>query len=208
MNGPAETIRFSRDGPLAITDFDEFAAQYRQAFPRLRLIAAAIINDSAHAEDIVQEAALIAVSKAAQFRAGSSFSAWLAAIVRHCALNYRRKIQTRKTFATDPTHLAQYEDQTVVAGGVWPSVGANGEVLPFQASFDDELVGALNALGDDARCCLLLRIVQRLSYAEISDLLQIPEGTAMSHVHRGKQALRQRLSSPNRTPEQFVSPPK
>lgn len=203
MNGPAETTRFSRDGPLAITDFDEFAAQYQQAFPRLRLIAAAIVGDSTHAEDIVQEAALIAVSKAGQFRAGSSFSAWLAAIVRRCALNYRRKVHARKTFATDPTRLAQQEAPISVAGGPCSSIGARGDVLPFQASFDDELLRALQTLSDEARCCLLLRVVQRLSYAEISDMLQIPEGTAMSHVHRGKSALRQRLSSPYPTTNQL-----
>ena len=207
MDGPAETIRLLRDGPLAITDFDEFAAQYQQAFPRLRLIAAAIAGDSTHAEDIVQEAALIAVSKAGHFRAGSSFSAWMAAIVRRCALNYRRKVHARKTFATDPTHLAQHADPSSVTGGPCPGMGVTGKVLPFQAAFDDELLHALELLSDEARCCLLLRVVQRLSYAEISDLLQIPEGTAMSHVHRGKLALRQRLSSPHSTPEPLVSPP-
>jgi RNA polymerase sigma-70 factor (ECF subfamily) len=207
MDGPTETTRETSSGPLAITDFDDFAAQYCQAFPRLHLIAAAIVCDSSHAEDIVQEAALIAVSKAGQFRAGSSFSAWLAAIVRRCALNYRRKARTRRTFATDPNNLAQHEAH-MPGSSAWPSVGAAGEILPFQVSFDDEVLRALNALSDDARCCLLLRVVQRLSYAEISELLQIPEGTAMSHVHRGKITLRQRLAPANPSPERFVISPK
>jgi RNA polymerase sigma-70 factor (ECF subfamily) len=208
MDGPAETTRLPDSGPLAITDFDEFAALYQQAYPRLHLIAVAIIGDPSHADDIVQEAALIAVSKTEQFRAGSSFSAWLAAIVRRCALNHRRKARTRRTFATDPSHLAQHEDPLAGAGGAWPSVSATGELLPFQASFDDEVLRALGALSDEARCCLLLRVVQQLSYAEISDLLEIPEGTAMSHVYRGKLSLRQRLSSTNPAPEPFSVSPK
>ena len=53
------------------------------------------------------------------------------------------------------------------------------------------MVRALQTLSDEARCCLLLKVVQQLSYAEIAVLLQIPAGTAMSHVHRAKKALRE-----------------
>lgn len=208
MESPAETTRASESGPLAITDFEGFRAQYEQAFPRLHLIAAAIVCDVTYAEDIVQEAALIAVSKVEQYRPGTNFSAWLAAIVRRCALNYRRKLRTRRTFATNPALLAQHEDSASEATRCWPSVGSDGELLPHQASFDDEMLGALNLLTDEARCCLLLRVVQQRSYAEISNLLQIPEGTAMSHVHRAKSALRQQLSRTNPQPEPLVVSPK
>lgn len=207
MTSPPEMPRVSRNGPLEIADFGEFAAQYQQIFPRLKLIAVAITNDSAHAEDIVQEAALIAVTKAEQFRPGSSFAAWMAAIVRRCALNHRRKIHHRKTYATDPATFAQREDRSQESSKPWPSVGAMGELMPFQASFDDEVVGALNDLSEEARCCLLLRVVQRLSYAEIAELMQIPEGTAMSHVHRGKLALREKLTLPHHATDQVLSPP-
>ena len=61
--------------------------------------------------------------------------------------------------------------------------------------FDDEVPRALNAMSDIARCCLLLQVVQNLSYAEISELMQIPPGTAMSHVHRGKTMLSERLQN-------------
>ena len=45
-----------------------------------------------------------------------------------------------------------------------------------------------------ARACLLLRAVQDLDYSELSRLLGIPEGTAMSHVHRARNALRRALA--------------
>jgi DNA-directed RNA polymerase specialized sigma24 family protein len=47
---------------------------------------------------------------------------------------------------------------------------------------------------------LLLRTVEKLSYAEIAALMDMPEGTAMSHVHRSKMALRERLSRPSSPP--------
>jgi len=58
------------------------------------------------------------------------------------------------------------------------------------------VIQALSQVNDVARTCVLLRIVQQLSYAEIAEILQIPQGTAMSHVHRTKQFLRERLKNP------------
>jgi RNA polymerase sigma-70 factor, ECF subfamily len=72
-------------------------------------------------------------------------------------------------------------------------VDHSGELLSNQSAFDDEVLIALKRLNHDARCCLLLRTVQKLSYAEIAEVMQIPEGTAMSHVHRSKNEMRNRL---------------
>jgi RNA polymerase sigma-70 factor, ECF subfamily len=206
MNGRPDMPRNPRDGPLEVTDFEEFAAQYRLVYPRLKLIAVAITCDAAQAEDIVQEAVLIAVSKIGQFRVGSNFSAWLAAIVRRCALNHRRKIRNRKTFATDPSSLALEEAPSAPSAAISP-VNSAGQILPLQASFDDELLRALNGLTEDARCCLLLRVVQQHSYAEIAEMLEIPEGTAMSHVHRSKATLRKQLASLDLANERQLIPP-
>jgi RNA polymerase sigma-70 factor (ECF subfamily) len=52
----------------------------------------------------------------------------------------------------------------------------------------------LGDVGEVARACLLLRTLEGLEYAEISRLLEIPEGTAMSHVHRTRRYLRDRLA--------------
>jgi RNA polymerase sigma-70 factor, ECF subfamily len=190
-------------GPLEVTDPQSFAAQFRDAYPRLALVAAGVTGDRQSAEDIVQEAAVIAFEKADRFTPGTNFGAWLAEIVRRCALNYRRKKQQRRTFAADPAVLGQMETNAAPASDPWPIAQNSGEILDNQSSFDDELVSALNQLSADARSCLLLRIVEKLSYAEIAALMHMPEGTAMSHVHRSKLALRERLS---RSPS-AASPP-
>jgi RNA polymerase sigma-70 factor (ECF subfamily) len=49
------------------------------------------------------------------------------------------------------------------------------------------------SLDEIPRTCLVLRVVHGLAYSEISSALDIPEGTAMSHVHRSRLALRERL---------------
>jgi RNA polymerase sigma-70 factor (ECF subfamily) len=181
-------------GPAFIADSQAFAAQYRQAYARLVIVAASVTGERFAAEDIVQEAAVIAFEKFRHFSPGSNFAAWMAEIVRRCALNHRRKTQQRRTYAADPAVLGQM-NHDAPAEEPWPLVRGSGQLVADQASFDDALAGALATLSEEARACLLLRIVEKLSYAEIAALLNIPEGTAMSHVHRSKAALRQRLST-------------
>jgi RNA polymerase sigma-70 factor (ECF subfamily) len=171
----------------------DFIAQYRQAYPRLTTIAAAITGDQIQAEDIVQEAAIIALEKLDEFHPGTNLVAWLAEIVRRCALNYRRKTQNRKTYAADPASLVQLAQSPSFGLTTSPPAGQTGNMLADQSDFDDEMMTALGRLNHDARSCLLLRTIHKLSYTEIAEILQIPEGTAMSHVHRSKNELRNRL---------------
>ena len=194
MTAPRNSKPGTVSGPHDATDPQWFAAQFRAAYPRLALVAAGVLGDRQTAEDIVQEAAIIAFEKAGDFTPGTNFAAWLAEIVRRCALNERRKTQHRKTYAADPVRLAQIDDRSATRQQRSPIARATGRILDDQAAFDDELVGALNQLSDDARCCLLLRTVEKLSYAEIAELMKMPEGTAMSHVHRSRATLRRLLS--------------
>jgi RNA polymerase sigma-70 factor (ECF subfamily) len=173
-------------------DPDRFAALFQDAFGQLWLIAAAIIGDRVGAEDIVQEAALAALDKLEQFHPGTNFNAWLARFVRWHAFNYVRKQTGRNTLPADPHQLDlnSARDATEL-----PSLKTDltGEIPEYQTHFDDEVVRALRAVGDTSRACMLLRTVHLLSYREIAELLEIPEGTAMSHVHRTRQVLRDRL---------------
>jgi RNA polymerase sigma-70 factor (ECF subfamily) len=176
-----------------LTEPLKFAADFQQAYARLSAIAAGVTGDPASAEDIVQEASIIAFQKVDQFVTGTNFAAWAAQIVRNCALNHRRKSGLRRTYPTDPAALLQNEIGSSSSPRV---ILSNGELLDDQEAFDDRVLAALQLLEPDARCCLLLRILEDLSYAEIAELLAIPEGTAMSHVHRSKATLRKVLEIP------------
>lgn len=180
-------------GSSRAMDPELVAAHYRKAYPSLHLIASGIIGDRTHAHDIVQEAFVIALEKSSHFAAGASYVAWLSGIVRRCSLNYARKVRGRRTTAADPDLLAQTKEGDVVDQTSWPISGRTGELVDSQLDFDDETMHALGVISAESRCCLLLRVVQNLSYAEISELMQIPEGTAMSHVHRSKRQIRRLL---------------
>lgn len=159
---------------------DEFAREFARARPRLVCIAAAVLGTRHGAEDAVQEAAVIALDKLGDFEPGTRIEAWLARIVRFVALNHGR--ERARARARD-------------GGGSVEQLGAPGERSGALAlEFDDRLMRALGTLGETARAALLLRTVLELDYREISGVLGIPEGTAMSHVFRARETLRRALT--------------
>lgn len=174
----------------------EFSSRLEPLRRTLWLIAASILGGGpgagrGDAEDVVQEAAVIALRKLDEFdpstaRGGDGgFAAWMGQIVRNVARNQARKQARRRTVATDPGDMDR-------AGS-----GASGLARLDEAhdvELDQHVLDALNELDEIPRTCLLLRTVRDLPYREISNVLGIPEGTAMSHVHRARKTLRARLS--------------
>jgi DNA-directed RNA polymerase specialized sigma24 family protein len=86
----------------------EFAALFRESSRVLWLIAVGIVGDAALADDVVQEAAVVAYRKFDQFRSGTNFAAWMAQTVRYVALNEARREHRR----------AELDDETRSAGPV------------------------------------------------------------------------------------------
>ena len=177
-------------------DIELFVAQLKDCYQRCWLIAAAVTGDRVEADDIVQEAALVALQKRSEFTPGTSFGAWMAQIVRLTALNHLKKQSRRNTVVSDPTKMDQRESsQTMLSPNELFAFTEDGCLVAHQTAFDDETRRALLDLGDVSRQCLLLRVVQQLSYDEIAETLKIPAGTVMSHVHRAKQSIRAHLKS-------------
>jgi RNA polymerase sigma-70 factor (ECF subfamily) len=172
----------------------DFSAQFKASFRTLWLVAVGITGDRGGAEDVVQEAALLALGKLDQFEPGTNFRAWMAQMVRYVALNHARKRQKHRASALGP----ELEETGSLASSHPKEsalrLGRHGELPADQAFFDDHVTKALNSVSDIARACLLLRTIEQMEYSEISKVLQIPEGTAMSHVHRARQHLRERLA--------------
>ncbi len=142
-------------------------------------VAAGVLGDRDQAEDVLQEAALIALGKLESFRPGSSFVAWMSQYVRFVSLNHRRKTERRR-------RALDAEGAPVLA----PSAAAP---VDSQALFDRNVAQALASLTEAQRTCLLLKTVVELDYAEIASLLEMPAGTAMSHVSRARAKMHRLL---------------
>jgi RNA polymerase sigma-70 factor (ECF subfamily) len=177
-----------------VIDVDSFAAQLTACYQRMWLVAAAITGDRTEADDIVQEASMVGLQKRSDFAGGTDFAAWMCQIVRLTALNYRKKTIRRNLRVTDPAEIDQTNSDGASRGhDAQLPLTDQGRLRESQCDFDDEVSSALRGISDVARTCLLLRVVDQLSYDDISRMLQIPVGTAMSHVHRAKQSIRKRL---------------
>ena len=173
-----------------------FAELFCSSYPMLWGIALGMTGNRADAEDVVQEAALIGFGKRSTYQPGTYFHAWMAAIVRNTANNQRRKITRNRHQPLQHNELqANAPDQT---GSL--SAASQGVVQADQQAFDDRLLEALQSLTPVARACLLLRTVHELDYDAIVELMDIPKNTALSHVHRARKTLREKLS-PQTTPD-------
>jgi RNA polymerase sigma-70 factor (ECF subfamily) len=162
-------------GPLTPSGF---ATMFRASSRVLWCVAVGVVGHRDQGEDIVQEAALLALGKLDSFEPGSSFAAWMGQYVRFVALNHRRKSERRK-------RALEAES---------PSLQPRVAPPPTEPDmFDRNVSDALASLSEAQRTCLLLKTVVELEYAEISALLEIPAGTAMSHVSRARAKMRQQL---------------
>lgn len=177
-------LRQAKD-PAAIMSAQDFGGEFRAASRILWLIAVGIVGDPNEAEDVVQDAAMVAYRKRHLFEPGTSFRAWLGAIVRNVALNVKRSRKRRRGAVNG------FAERHGKLGSGDPS---QSEAIVMDLGLDARVVVALSEIADIPRACLLLRTVGELHYAEIATVLDIPEGTAMSHVHRSRAALRERLT--------------
>ncbi len=171
---------------------DELARGYDAAARTLWCVAAGVLGRRDGAEDVLQESVMIALTKLETFDRATNLTAWLARIVRYVALNHARR--HRRQAATPGDALLESRSIAPAPRAASP-IRSDGVLNQDQSSFDDHVVAALDELDETPRACLLLRTTLDLPYREIARVLDIPEGTAMSHVHRARHSLGSRLES-------------
>ena len=150
------------------------------ALPHLRALygTAYRMTRNAHdAEDLVQETFLRAYRGFHRFEAGTNIRAWLFTILHRVR--------------TDAFRRAGRSPRTVEMAGEGPAVPAPQEAL---AGGGEDIERALAALPEPFRVAVVLRDVEELTYDEIARVLDIPIGTVMSRIHRGRGLLRSALS--------------
>lgn len=199
-SGTPDDVQRGGSAPPPLSD-GEFAGRLQSSYRVFWLIAMSIVRDSQFADDVVQEAALIGLRKRSSYKAGTNFDAWIGTIVRNVARNRARKERRIRTSFIQPGSTAR----SGRAEGTEPSVDALSErqargdaesrTGSAAGDTDAKVRRWLDDVGEVPRACLVLRTIEGLDYAEISRLLEIPEGTAMSHVHRTRRFLRQKLIS-------------
>jgi RNA polymerase sigma-70 factor (ECF subfamily) len=141
-----------------------------------------LTGKQADAEDLTQQAFLVALRKRDQLRDESKALAWLRTLLRNEFLQIVRRPQARVA-----------EDLSSVVDGA-----ASHEEGLVQGEEHDRLQRALADMAPEFRVPLLMFHVEELSYREIAYELQVPAGTVMSRISRGRAVLRQVLGDETR----------
>ena len=147
-----------------------------QHFESVYRFAYRLSGTSHDAEDISQQAFLDAHRKLDTLREPDKVRAWLFMIVRNL---YRRRIRDQATHGEVALEVL---------------VEPAGEERVEQSLDSESLQQVLNSLPEEFRSVLLLFYFRELSYREIAEQLNVPIGTVMSRLSRGKQQLRERIS--------------
>jgi RNA polymerase sigma-70 factor (ECF subfamily) len=169
-----------RDSGSPGTLWAAFEAEAMPHVDRLFRLAMWWERDRHEAEDLVQETLVQALQSFHRFTAGTNCRAWLVTILQHVRSN-RRRAKLRRLTVEDP-------DDRIA------------ETVPFvppvpQHLTDEEVLAAIRDIPEAYQEVLLLSDVEELTYKEIAAALQIPLGTVMSRLHRGRALLRQHLAS-------------
>ncbi|KAB2963578.1 sigma-70 family RNA polymerase sigma factor [Zoogloea sp.] len=150
--------------------------------PRLRRYARALVGDRAAADDLVQDTLERAWSRLARWRPGSDLRTWLFAIMHNLRVDQLRHPAVECVPIDEDAH-----------------------VLPVRASQSDRieldnLAEALAQVPEEQRAVLLLISLEEMTYAEVAATLDIPVGTVMSRLSRGRERLRQILTGDRASP--------
>ena len=160
--------------------------------PSLYTAALRMTRNPADAEDLVQETYLKAYRGFGGFREGTNLKAWLYKILTNTFINtYRAK--KRRPSESDLEDVEELYLYHRLGGLEAVAAGRSAEDQVLEHVTDAEVKEALESLPEQFRIAVLLGDVEGFSYKEIAEILDIPIGTVMSRLHRGRKALQKRL---------------
>jgi RNA polymerase sigma-70 factor (ECF subfamily) len=175
-----------------MADQATFADQAMELMPSLYAAALRMTRNAADAEDLVQETYLKAYRGFGGFEQGTNLKAWLYRILTNTYINIYRAKKRRP----EESELDEVEDLYLYRriGGLEAALaGRSAEDELLERFTDHEVKQAIEALPENFRMAVLLADVEGFAYKEIADILDIPIGTVMSRLHRGRKALQKQL---------------
>lgn len=175
-----------------MADQANFADAAMAHMPSLYTAALRMTRKPADAEDLVQETYLKAYRAFGGFQEGTNLKAWLYRILTNTYINAYRSRMRRP----DESDLDDVEDLYLYRrlGGLEGSrLGSSAEDEVLAHFTDDEVKQAVESLPEQFRLAVLLADVEGFSYKEIAEIMDVPVGTVMSRLHRGRRALQKAL---------------
>ena len=175
-----------------MADQATFAEQAMPLMSSLYSGALRMTRNPADADDLVQETYLRAFRGFGGFQEGTNLKAWMYRILTNTYINSYRAKQRRP----DETDLDEVEDLYLYRrlGGLEAARSGRSAEDELMDTFSEaEVKTAIEELPENFRMAVLLADVEGFSYKEIAEILDIPIGTVMSRLHRGRKALQKKL---------------
>jgi RNA polymerase sigma-70 factor (ECF subfamily) len=141
------------------------------------------------AEDLVQEALMRAFQAWGRFIPGSNARAWVFRILTNSFINTCRRRKRHRRFATETPQDAE----RALYGSARPRKARDPEAEMLASALSDDVVAALDTLGDDYREVVMLADISGCRYRDIAEQLEVPIGTVMSRLFRARRQLESQL---------------
>ena len=171
---------------------EQFTADAMQYAPQLFSTALRMTRNRSDAEDLVQETYVKGWRSFRTFQEDTNLRAWLFRIMTNTYIN---KYNAAKRKGTE-VELDDVEELFLYKrlGSIDQSkLSSSAEDQMLNLFTDDEVKNALESLPEDFRIPVLLSDVDGFSYKEIAEMLEIPMGTVMSRLHRGRKIMQKML---------------
>jgi RNA polymerase sigma-70 factor (ECF subfamily) len=174
-----------------VAEPDAFETEALGFLDALYRTALRMTRSEADAEDLVQETYIRALRFRDQFTPGTNLKAWLFRILTNTFINSYRRRQSQPEF-TELDDVDEFSLYKRMSDLKVSSASGNPETEFLNGLVDSEVKDALVELPEKFRQVVLLD-VEGFSYKEIAEMLDIPIGTVMSRLHRGRKFLQKRL---------------
>ncbi len=176
---------------LTSEDKDRFQLEALPPLDSLYAGALRMTRNPADAEDLVQETMMRAYRAFDRFEPGTNLKAWLFRILTNAYINTYRKKQ-REPLKVSQDEVAEFDLYRELKNHD-PQLEITPETLVLDSLVDTDIIEAIDDLPEQFRMAVVLSDVEGFSYAEMAQIMDVPLGTVMSRLHRGRKALQKRL---------------
>ena len=175
-----------------VTTREDFTHDAMQHAPQLFSTAMRMTRNRSDAEDLVQETFIKAWRSFATYQQGTNLRAWLFRIMTNTYIN-KYNAQQRKPTETELDDVEELFLYKRLGSVDQSQLSQSAEDQMLSLFTDDEVKKALEELPEQFRIPVLMSDVEGFSYKEIAEILEIPLGTVMSRLHRGRKAMQKML---------------
>jgi len=188
--GPDTEARDARRIATEARDRAHFEEEALALADQVYRVARRLVGSREEAEDLVQETYARAFRSWRSFTPGTNLRAWLLRILTNLNVDRGRKVQ--RSPQTQPLEETDYYLANKVASAAGEEALETDEVV--ERLSQDSIVNALSDIPPQFRDVVVLVDIGDFSYADAAQILDVPIGTVMSRLHRGRRALKQHLA--------------